>query len=271
MERTFERHILTNYFKSDAEFYNHLMHIATYQFGSKYAKGKRVLDYGCGSGYGSFILSNVAEKVTAIDTDKDTIEYAKSNYSASNLDYKNISKLNEKFDLITSFQVIEHVDNVKNYIAQLRSLLKPNGYVLLSTPERKNRLFKYIQKPWNIYHKREYSEETIRRQLMKIFDKIETLKITSKPEFVMKEILRTRKQRIITLPCTLFIYPDTVRVMLLRLQSEIYNWIVSKRIRQEVSENEIIQQEDYKSKYTIADIEIKDNPEIWTDLLLICS
>jgi 2-polyprenyl-3-methyl-5-hydroxy-6-metoxy-1,4-benzoquinol methylase len=272
MDRTFERHIVTNDFKSEAEYYNHLMHLATYQFGSKYAKGKRVLDYGCGSGYGSLILSKDAETVIAIDTNKDAIQYAKSNYSRSNLIYKDVSELtDEKFDLITSFQVIEHVDNVKKYIETLRSLLKPAGYLLLSTPDRKNRLFKYIQKPPNIYHKREYSKETIRRQLIKYFDKIEILKITSKREFVMKEILRTRKQRIISLPCSLVFYPDSLRVMLLRLQSETYNWIVQNRIKKEMPENEVTRLEDLKSKYTIADIIITDDPEIWTDLLVICS
>jgi 2-polyprenyl-3-methyl-5-hydroxy-6-metoxy-1,4-benzoquinol methylase len=272
MDRTFERHVLPYDFESEAEYYNHLMHLSSYQFGSKYAKGKRVLDYGCGSGYGALILSKEAETVIAIDINKDAIEFAKSKYSRSNLVYKDVSELtDEKFDLITSFQVIEHVDNVENYMGMLRSLLKPSGYLLLSTPDRKNRLFKYIQKPWNIYHKREYSKETIRRQLIKYFDKVEILKITSKREFVMKEIMRTRKQRIISLPCSLAFYPDTLRVILLRFQSELYNWIVRNRIKKEMPENEITRLEDLKSKYTIADIKISDDPEIWTDLLVICT
>ena len=57
MGNTGERHFLNEDITNEAEYYNHLIHIATYKFALKYVKDKQVLDYGCGSGYGSRMLS----------------------------------------------------------------------------------------------------------------------------------------------------------------------------------------------------------------------
>ncbi len=158
MENTGERHILSENFTSTAALFNHLMHIATYNYALNYAKGKRVLDFGCGSGYGSYELAKVAKYVTAVDISSEAIEFAKENYKRENLLYCTISELfEEKFDIITSFQVIEHVSNDKEYLENLKNLLIPGGYLFISTPDKASRLFFGIQKPWNIFHLKEYS------------------------------------------------------------------------------------------------------------------
>ncbi|MDD3080387.1 MAG: methyltransferase domain-containing protein [Paludibacter sp.] len=272
MKNTGERHIIDEVITDEAEFYNHLMHIATYQFAEKFIIGKRVLDYGCGSGYGSYSLSLLAEHVKAVDISHETIEFAKNKYKATNIEYCLVSELNdEKFDVITSFQVIEHVTNNKEYINKLKSLLKPNGYLLISTPDKRNRLFNIIQRPWNIYHLKEYSELSLKRLLLKQFNTVEILKIGSKSELVTKEISRDKIQRNITLPCTLIIYPNFIRIFLLKFQVKIYRLLKGFRkvnLSNNSMENSV--KNDFEFKYTVSDIEFSNDLVLSTDLLAIC-
>jgi len=271
MENTGERHILKEDISDEAEYYNHLMHIATYQFALKHVRGKRVLDYGCGSGYGSYMLSSIADNVTAVDISKEAVNFAKSCYKSSNLVFYTISELsNEKYDVITSFQVIEHVPDEKEYIKKLKELLNPSGYLLISTPDKSFRLFNYIQKPWNVFHLKEYNGKDLNNLLQNYFDKVEILKIGSSADFVIKEILRTKKQRLITLPFTLFFYPNLLRVLLLNFQVSIYNAINNFRKKDELTMNNNDHHIDLATKFSIHDIDIAKNMALSTDLLAIC-
>ncbi|MGD0711217.1 MAG: methyltransferase domain-containing protein [Bacteroidales bacterium] len=278
MERTDERHILNPYFNNEAEYYNHLMHIATYRFAQRYVKDKHVLDYGCGTGYGSLMLSDIAANVTAVDLSKDAIGFAKQNYIADNLNFKTIPELtdphsseaSEKFDIVTSFQVIEHVPDDKEFVEKLKNLLNPGGYLLLSTPNKSIRLFNYIQRPWNAFHLKEYSYDNINNLLHKYFTKVEVLKIGSKSEFVKHEISRIKKQRLISLPCTLFFYPNFLRVFLLNLQVSIYKMITrSRKDNASLNKNTSIK-EDFITKFIVEDIEVDKDVPFSTDLLAIC-
>ncbi len=104
MENTGERHILQQEFNNEAEFYNHTMHIATYNYALGLVKGKKVLDYGSGSGYGAYILSKEAKSVIGADISQEAVEYSNKEYIQGNLNFKHIADLaNEKFDVITSY------------------------------------------------------------------------------------------------------------------------------------------------------------------------
>ncbi len=264
--KTDERHFSDSEITNEAEYYNHLMHIATYQFASKYAVGKSVLDWGCGSGYGSRILAGTADKVTAVDISNEAVEYARSSFSAGNLVFKNISELSEqKFDLIAAFQVIEHVRDCRKFVKDIRMLLNPDGCLLISTPDKTNRLFNYIQKPWNVFHHKEFSCISLNNLLTEFFTRVEIQKIGSVSDIVMNEILRTKKQRLVTLPCTLIFYADFLRIFLLNLQKRAYNMII--RLKRKNKSNA---PEDFSSKYSVTDIEISKNVAFSTDLLAIC-
>src|SRR5246500_372565 len=66
-------------------------HMARYTFAARLAHGKRVLDAGCGAGYGSAELARVADSVTGVDVACDAVEYARENYRAENLEFKQAS------------------------------------------------------------------------------------------------------------------------------------------------------------------------------------
>lgn len=136
-------------------------HITRYLFAAQYLKPytRHLLDAGCGSGYGSFELSKSFESITAIDISKEAIEYAVHRYPAPNLTYavgdcKHMS-FEHKFDAVTSFEVIEHLDEVEKYLTSVKNALVPSGIFIVSTPNKK--LYSdSLENYENPYHVKEY-------------------------------------------------------------------------------------------------------------------
>ena len=140
-------------------------HFERYMFASKRVKEKKVLDIACGVGYGCEIYSESGAKhVVGVDILKSNIEYAESKYSAANISFieKNIYEIDykEEFDVITSFETIEHIENDSLVLKKLYNALKNDGILMISTPNRKitSPDTKSINdKPANEYHTREYT------------------------------------------------------------------------------------------------------------------
>lgn len=157
-----------------------LKHIYAYRYAKRPAKGRSVLDIGCGSGYGAHMLSKKSAYVIGIDLWKEGIRYChqkhgrKSSFlvtSGLNLPFKDNS-----FDFVTSFQVIEHIDpsSTLKYLTEIKRVLKNGGVVMISTPNKRLRLLLF-QKPWNPDHKKEYDAKHLEKILEKVFEKVEIL------------------------------------------------------------------------------------------------
>tara|TARA_A100001015_G_scaffold71951_1_gene79771 strand:+ start:1475 stop:2200 length:726 start_codon:yes stop_codon:yes gene_type:complete len=99
----------------------------------------KILDIGCGGGILCEPLARLGAKVTGIDENKKAIEAAKEHSKKNKLkiNYKALSydeiKLNEKFDVILSMEVLEHIDDIGILISNSKKLLKKNGIFLGST------------------------------------------------------------------------------------------------------------------------------------------
>ncbi len=103
--------------------------------------GRTALDVGCGAGLLCEPLARMGAVVTGIDAAPQNIEAAKAHaaQSALAIDYRAgeiAEQLLGKFDVVTSMEVIEHVTEPAAFIAELARHLKPNGLMLLSTPNR---------------------------------------------------------------------------------------------------------------------------------------
>ena len=143
-------------------------HLCRYRLARLLTKNKIVLDAACGSGYGSWELSAAAQKVTGIDISEETIEYAKEKYVADNLEYivGSVAKLpfeNEQFDVVISFETIEHVDETTQnlFLKEIGRVLKKDGLLIMSTPNKKvftDRRSGHSSK----YHVKEFYEEEFR-------------------------------------------------------------------------------------------------------------
>lgn len=122
-----------------------IFHMQRYLSVLSLCKGKKVLDAACGEGYGSNMISDVAESVIGIDISKEAVENAKKKYDKSNLEYINASveKLpleNESVDVVVSFETIEHVnkDIQNSFINEIKRVLKKDGILIMSSPDKKN-------------------------------------------------------------------------------------------------------------------------------------
>lgn len=221
--------VIENYSNNSLEDYIiYQYHIATYKIAQRLASGKKVLDFGCGSGYGTAYIADHCSEIVGIDISQAAISYANSNYNASNLFFQCIAPVQEKplpfldaeFDMVISFQVIEHIRDTQSYLGEIRRVLKPNGIVIIVTPDRSTRLFGF-QKPWNKWHVKEYSKTSLKVLINSYFVKVEILQMGAPYSVLKSELERTKMMKWLTLPITLAFIPESIRVKGLELLKSI--------------------------------------------------
>jgi 2-polyprenyl-3-methyl-5-hydroxy-6-metoxy-1,4-benzoquinol methylase len=178
-----------------------LKHQFAYDLTKKYIHSSmHILDYGCGDGYGSYFLASVSPEIEVfgIDIDKETIKQAQKKYhQTKNLHFFSLDKfrkITQKFDLIVSFQVIEHVEIVTDYLKFLHSLLSDHGVLIIATPSRSYRLNEN-QAPWNPYHLREYSSQQFQKEIIQVFENSHFYSLIGKPEVLAIEFSRVASSR----------------------------------------------------------------------------
>lgn len=120
-------------------------------FGTNHAdrhplSGRTALDVGCGAGLLSEPLTRMGAEVTAIDAAPENIEAARIHAGEAGLaiDYRageaaTLTAESRRFDLVTAMEVVEHVSDVAAFLGTLAALVKPDGLVILSTPNRTTR------------------------------------------------------------------------------------------------------------------------------------
>lgn len=116
-------------------------HYHRYFFAQRLARGKVVLDLGCGEGYGSSLLAEVAERVTGIDLSAEAVEHARTRYPRTNLkfqvgDCRKTGLPDHQFDLVVCFEMIEHIAEHEELLSEVGRLLKPGGMFVVSSPEK---------------------------------------------------------------------------------------------------------------------------------------
>jgi SAM-dependent methyltransferase len=153
-------------------------HIARYAFAARLSDGARVLDIGCGTGYGTAELAQRAQSATGIDISADAIVYAREHYpnaiflaaSATAIPFPAAS-----FDLITAFEVIEHLDNWHELLIEARRLLHPDGTFLVSTPNKLYYAESRAKEGPNPFHTHEFEFAEFRDALEAVFPKVAIL------------------------------------------------------------------------------------------------
>lgn len=143
-----------------------LEHIERYEFAKDFVYG-RVLDLACGVGYGADILlekiyDHSIDQYVGIDISKGAIAYAREMYGFQKTKFeqgdaldKNLAEQYGTFDSILSFETIEHIDEDKEYVQNLKRLLKKQGRLIISTPFGKGREVSCASP----FHIRQYRQE----------------------------------------------------------------------------------------------------------------
>jgi SAM-dependent methyltransferase len=155
----------TSEFRSLEDYVLYLIHRVAYEEAAKFAEQSVVLDLGCNNGYGTVIVANNSRLTIGVDVSPAAVESAQRYNLRENVQYKVIDGLrlpfeDSTFDLVVSFQVIEHISNVARYLSEIRRVLKPAAAAIFTTPNARIRLDEGM-KPWNEFHVREYSESEL--------------------------------------------------------------------------------------------------------------
>ncbi len=114
-------------------------HFGRYKAGLSLVKNKVVLDIACGSGYGTQLMAGNAKQVYGVDIDATTLAYANEHFGATNVTYLQgdgvaIPLDDDSVDIVVSYETIEHIDDYRTFLKEVKRVLRPKGLLLLSTP-----------------------------------------------------------------------------------------------------------------------------------------
>lgn len=118
-------------------------HLHRYALACDYVAGKAVLDIASGEGYGSALLAKVAERVVGVDVSEEAVTHAKVRYGVhKNLEFHvgsctDIPAATGTFDVVVSFETIEHIDDYEKMLDEIKRVLKPDGILIISSPNKK--------------------------------------------------------------------------------------------------------------------------------------
>jgi SAM-dependent methyltransferase len=190
----------------DADLWNE--HVARYAFASRICArlleenggGLRVLDAGCGSGYGAAVLAQAVERsearpsrraspraasgdapgrrsgqaveVVGVDISEEALAYAAAHYQAPNLRFQPADCLalpfgNGQFDVVVAFEIIEHLPDAPAFLKEAARVLAPGGQLVVSTPNR--RYYSEERQYTNPFHTREYDPAEFDQLLEPLF------------------------------------------------------------------------------------------------------
>jgi SAM-dependent methyltransferase len=152
-------------------------HMARYHFAVRLARGKRVLDAGCGAGYGSAELADVAESVRGIDIAPEAVEYARAHYPLRNVAFEQASctqlpYADGAFDLVVAFEVIEHLEKWRDFLQEVRRVLTPAGQLIVSTPNRLYYTESRGTQGANPFHVHEFDFDEFTQELRQFFSHV---------------------------------------------------------------------------------------------------
>lgn len=187
MARIYTTEITSDEIPSDNPLHQRLL--KAYVIAESYVTGN-VLEVGCGEGRGVEMLMQKAGTFTAVDKITASVDRLRKKFPGGKFIAMNLPPLtglaDASFDVVVSFQVIEHIRDDKFFLREIQRVLKPGGIALITTPNIKMSL---SRNPWHI---REYTAAGLTDLAAGIFTHVEMKGITGN-EVVMKYYEANRK------------------------------------------------------------------------------
>lgn len=140
-------------------------HVHRYQMAIRYVRGMDVLDIACGEGYGTAsIKASGAKSVLGVDIDPDAVAHAAQRYGVTTRQGSatSIPCPDQSFDLVVSFETIEHVDSPERFLDEVCRVLRPNGTFIVSTPDKE--VYRDVD-PNNTFHISEMTPSEFKKLL----------------------------------------------------------------------------------------------------------
>ncbi|PRC41547.1 SAM-dependent methyltransferase [Mycobacterium sp. ITM-2017-0098] len=120
-------------------------------------RDRDVLEAGAGEGYGADLIADVARRVIGLDYDESAVAHIRKRYPRVDMRHGNLAELplpDGSVDVVVNFQVIEHLWDQGQFVAECARVLRPGGVLLMSTPNRIT-FSPGLDTPVNPFHTRE--------------------------------------------------------------------------------------------------------------------
>jgi ubiquinone/menaquinone biosynthesis C-methylase UbiE len=153
-------------------------HVARYAFATRFAHGRRVLDLGCGTGYGTADLARVASTALGVDLAPEAINYGVLHFPSARFLQCSANAVPfppASFDLVTAFEVIEHLSDWRTLLAEARRVLGTTGLLIVSTPNKRYYAETRAKSGPNPFHAHEFEFGEFRAALSEYFPHVQIL------------------------------------------------------------------------------------------------
>ncbi|MGZ4278359.1 MAG: class I SAM-dependent methyltransferase [Solirubrobacteraceae bacterium] len=147
-------------------------HLARYLLAARLTAGRRVLAAACGEGYGTALLAGAGpERIVGLDVDERTVRHARQRYGLDirQGDVLELPFADGEFDLVVSFETIEHVAEPERALSEFARVVGPDGLLIVSTPNAGE----YLED--NPFHVRELAPDQFIRALRERFAEVRPL------------------------------------------------------------------------------------------------
>ena len=114
-------------------------HEVVYERLAERCRDRDVLEAGAGEGYGADLIANIARRVIGLDYDESSVAHIRARYPRVEMLHGNLAELpldDASVDVVVNFQVIEHLWDQGQFVAECLRVLRPGGVLLMSTPNR---------------------------------------------------------------------------------------------------------------------------------------
>jgi ubiquinone/menaquinone biosynthesis C-methylase UbiE len=150
-------------------------HMHRYLLACELASGLNVLDVASGEGYGSNLLARTAAAVIGVDISSNAINHAQETYRQPNLNFRvgdccELPVDTASIDMVVSFETIEHHDKHEAMIFEIARVLKPDGFLLISSPNKLT--YSDIPGKHNRFHVKELYLEEFETLLRRYFPNV---------------------------------------------------------------------------------------------------
>jgi len=170
------------------------LHIERYEFAARRLPAGRLLDAGCGVGYGTRLLverSDCVRRALGVDISPEAIAYAQSRYGGPQIDFRvdNVLSFEDRagFHGIVALEIVEHVDEPEALIDHLLTMLHPSGVLVASVPTTPST-------DLNPHHRHDFTERSF-RNLFEQHKLVEIDCLRQRQRVPMGAVLRRREPR----------------------------------------------------------------------------